>query len=124
MENDVAKVFTADGSFVEAPSYLWELQYMAYTNRPLYIARLENDWWKESETLVNGIEKGWIEIVPDEGFVITEKGKDVLRFIPLAIRGSLGTIRLIMINGRKSIKIGKRKDDNRRNFVLTVSNEF
>jgi hypothetical protein len=79
MENDVAKVFTADGSFVEAPSYLWELQYMAYTNRPLYIARLENDWWKESETLVNGIEKGWIEIVPDEGFVITEKGKDVLR---------------------------------------------
>jgi hypothetical protein len=78
-ENDLAKVIAADGTTVEAPAYLWELQYMAYTNRPLFIGRLENDWWKESETLVKGIEEGWMEIVPDEGFVITEKGKDVLR---------------------------------------------
>lgn len=52
---------------------------MARANVPVFIARLENDSWKESEFLTTGIKQEWIEIVPDEGFLITEKGKDVLR---------------------------------------------
>lgn len=74
-----AKVYAEDGSIIESTSLLWDLQYMAAANRPVFIGRLENDWWKESKFLTKGIKKGWIEIVPDKGFLITEKGKDVLR---------------------------------------------
>ena len=58
---------------------LWQLQYMAKANMPLFIGRLEDDWWKEDEFLVYGIENGLIELIPETGFLITEKGKDIVR---------------------------------------------
>lgn len=60
------------------PNWLRDLQYMGKANMPLFIGRLEDDWWKESESLAIGVEKGWIKIIPNEGFLITEKGRQIV----------------------------------------------
>lgn len=68
-----------DGEYIWITGQLWELQYMSFKNAPVYEGRLENDWWKESKFLSDGIDKGYVEIVPEKGFIITEKGRDLLR---------------------------------------------
>lgn len=76
-----SNVLTFPGGKIEKqdqPEWFWTLQYMAQANMPIFIGCLEDDWWKEDEFLTGAIEKGWIRLVPGEGFLITDAGRQVV----------------------------------------------
>lgn len=61
-----------------APEWVKQLQCIAKSSHPLYPGRLEDDWWKDDDFLFLAMEQNLIEIVPEEGFIVTQKGRDVI----------------------------------------------
>lgn len=65
-----------------APENLRDLFFMAKATEPVFGGLLENDDWKTNEAdkdLREMIAQGYVEEVPGQGFVITEKGKELVK---------------------------------------------
>lgn len=66
----------------DTPQWLRDLHFMAKADKPIFDGLLANDVWKTSEQdadLRDWLEKGYVELIPGQGFLITEKGKEILR---------------------------------------------
>ena len=62
----------------DIPAYIKLLAYMIKANKPLFGGLLKNNEWENDLELVAMKERNLIQLIQNEGFIVTQKGRDAV----------------------------------------------